>query len=134
MLRKSEVEFVETSRSRSRNRAMTAIEKQKMYRIRKKAQKTIEDLTYLAEHLEERQLDQIFTDETLIPFYRAIFYNQEADKKRIRKIVLRLIAEVLGTEEFALRFIPKEAQRLIRDTSNPMDLVQGLFFASMYST
>jgi hypothetical protein len=104
-----------------------------MYRIRKKAQKTIQDLTYLSQNLPERQLNQIFNDETLIPFCKAIFHREEADKKRIRKIILGLIAEVLGDEDFALRLIPEDAKRLISNTDNPMDLVESLFFASMYS-
>ena len=112
---------------------MTAVEKQKLYRIRKKTLKTVEYLTYLAENLPEKQINQIFNDNTLIPFFKAIFRNREADKKRIRKIILRLIVEVLGNEEFALSLIPKEARGLISDTSNPIELVESLFFTSMYS-
>ena len=131
MLRKSEVKFVETSKSKSG--AMTAVEKQKMYRIRKKAQKTIQDLTYLAQNLPERQLNQIFNDEALIPFCKAIFHREEADKKRIRKILLRLIGDILGDVDFALRLVPEGAKRLISNTDNPIELVEALFFTSMYS-
>ena len=131
MLRRSETKFIETRKGK--NEAMTAVEKQKLYRIRKKTLKTIEDLTYLAENLPEKQINQIFNDNTLIPFFKAIFHRREANKKRIRKIILRLIGEVLGNEEFALRLIPKEARRLISDTSNPINLVESLFFTAMYS-
>lgn len=131
MLTKSEVIFIEARKSN--NKAMTTAEKQRSYRIRKKALKTIEDLTYLAENLPEKQISQIFTDGTLIPFFKGIFHRPEADKKRIRKIILRLLADVLGDEEFALRLLPEEARRVISDTSNPADLVEALFFASMYS-
>jgi hypothetical protein len=131
MLRKSEVKFVGTSKSKSG--AMTAVEKQKMYRIRKKAQKTIQDLTYLAQNLPEKQLNQIFNDEALIPFCKAIFHREEADKKRIRKIISGLIGDVLGNQEFALRIIPEDAKRLISNTDNPIELVESLFFTSMYS-
>lgn len=131
MLRKSEVKFIEASKSKIR--AMTAVEKQKIYRIRKKAQKTIEDLTFLAENLPEKQLNQIFNDDTLIPFCKAILHRQEADKKRIRKIILRLIGEVLGNEDFALRLIPEEAKRLHAYTDDPIELIEALFFVSMYS-
>ena len=131
MLRKSEVKFVETSKSK--NGAMTAVEKQKMYRIRKKAQKTIQDLTYLAHNLPERQLNQIFNDEALIPFCKAIFHREEADKKRIRKILLRLIGDILGDVDFALRLVPEGAKRLISNTDNPIELVEALFFTSMNS-
>ena len=131
MLRKSEVKFVETSKSKSG--AMTAVEKQKMYRIRKKAQKTVQDLTYLAQNLPERQLNQIFNDEALIPFCKAIFHREEADKKRIRKIILPLIAEVLGDRNFVLKIIPVEARRQLSHVDNPIELVEGLFFTSMYS-
>ena len=112
---------------------MTASEKQELYRIRKKTLKAIEDLTFLAENLPESQISRIFNDSTLVPFFMAIFHRHDADKKRIRKIVLRLIGDVLGNEEFALRLIPEAARRLISDTSNPIKLVEGLFFTSMYS-
>jgi len=131
MLRRSEAKFIETRKGK--NEAMTAMEKQKIYRIRKKALKTIEDLTYLAENLPENQLNQIFNDNTLILFFKAIFHRREADKKRIRKIILRLIGDVLGDQEFALRMVPEEAKRLISNTDNPIELVEALFFTSMYS-
>jgi len=131
MLRKSEVRFIEARRGKSE--AMTAMEKQKIYRIRKKALKTIGDLIYLAENLPEKQLDQIFSVDVIVPFYKAILHRPEADKKRIRKIILRLIGDVLGDQEFALRMVPEEAKRLISNTDNPIELVEALFFTSMYS-
>lgn len=131
MLRRSETKFIETRKGK--NEPITAAEKQKLYRIRKKTLKAIEDLTFLAKNLPEKQINQIFNDNTLIPFFIAVFHRPDADKKRIRKIILRLIAEVLGDEEFALSLIPEEARRLISDTSNPIKLVEGLFFTSMYS-
>jgi len=131
LLRKSELTFVE--KSKSKGGPMTASDKQRSYRIRRKAQKVIEDLTYLAENLPEKQLDQIFNDNTLIPFCKAIFHRPEADKKRIRKIILRLIGDVLGEANFALELIPEEAKRLISNTDNPIELVEALFFAAMYS-
>jgi hypothetical protein len=131
MLTKSEVKFLEARKDQ--NKVMTSAEKQKSYRIRKKTLKTIEDLTYLAEKLPEKQISQIFTNDTLIPFFKAIFHRSEADKKRIRKIILGLIGDVLGDQKFALRIISEEAKRLISNTDNPMELVEGLFFASMYS-
>jgi hypothetical protein len=131
MLTKSEVEFIEARKGKSK--AMTTMEKQKSYRIRKKALKTIEDLTYLAESLPEKQINQIFNENTLTPFFKAVFHRPDADKKRIARITLRLIGDVLGNEEFALRLIPEEARKLISDTSNPIKLVEGLFFTSMYS-
>jgi hypothetical protein len=112
---------------------MMASDKQKMYRIRKKAQKTIEELTYLAQNLPEKQLKQIFSEAALIPFCKAILHRPEADKKRIRKIILGLIGDVFGDEEFALRMVPEDARRLISNTDNPLELVESLFFASMYS-
>jgi hypothetical protein len=131
MLTKSEVKFLEARKDQ--NKVMTSAEKQKSYRIRKKTLKTIEDLTYLAEKLPEKQISQIFTNDTLIPFFKAIFHRSEADKKRIRKIISGLIGDVLGNQEFALRIIPEDAKRLISNTDNPIELVEGLFFASMYS-
>ncbi len=131
MLRRSEVKFIETRKGK--NKVMTAAEKQKLYRIRKKTLKAIEDLTYLAESLPEKQVNQIFNEDTLTPFLKAVFHRPDADKKRIAKIILRLIGDVLGNEEFALRLIPEEARKLISDTSNPIKLVEGLFFTSMYS-
>jgi hypothetical protein len=131
MLRKGDVNFVEKSKGNSR--AMMASDKQKMYRVRKKAQKTIADLTYLAQVLPEKQLKQIFNDGTLIPFCKAILHRPEADKKRIHKIIRGLIGDVLGDQEFALRMVTEDAKRLISNTDNPVELVEGLFFASMYS-
>jgi predicted NAD/FAD-binding protein len=131
MLRKGEVNFVE--RRKGNSRVMMASDKQRMYRIRKKAQKTIEDLTYLAQNLPEKQLKQIFNGDTLTPLFKAIFHKADADKRRIRKIILPLIAEVLGDRDFVLRIIPEDARRLISNTDNPIELVEGLFFASMYS-
>jgi hypothetical protein len=87
----------------------------------------------LSQNLPERQLNQIFNDETLIPFCKAIFHREEADKKRIRKILLRLIGDILGDVDFALRLVPEGAKRLISNTDNPIELVEALFFTSMYS-
>lgn len=131
MLRKSEFRFIEKNKIRSK--AMTASDKQRMYRIRKKARKTIEDLAYLAENLPEKQLGQIFNEATLIPLCKAIFHRPEADKKRIRKIILPLIGDVLGNENFALRLVPEAAKRLISNIDDPIDLVEALFFTSMNS-
>jgi hypothetical protein len=131
MLTKSEVKFIEARKDK--NEAMTSVEKQRSYRIRKKALKTIEDLTYLAENLPEKQISQIFANDTLIPFFKGIFHRPEADKKRIRKIILGLVGDILGDQEFALRMVPEDAKRLISNTDNPIELVEGLFFASMYS-
>ena len=131
MLTKSEVKFLEARKDQ--NKVMTSAEKQKSYRIRKKTLKTIEDLTYLAENLPEKQISQIFTDDTIIPFFKGIFHRPEADKKRIRKIILGLIGDILGDQKFALRIVPEDARRLISNTDNPIELVEGLFFASMYS-
>lgn len=131
MLTESEIRFIEARKDK--NEAMTSVEKQKSYRIRKKALETIEDLTYLAENLPEKQISQIFTDSTLIPLFKGIFHRPEADKKRIRKIIRGLIGDVLGDQEFALRIVPEDARRLISNTDNPIELVAGLFFASMYS-
>lgn len=82
MLRKSEVNFVEKNKDNSG--AMTAAAKQRMYRVRKKAQKTIEDMTYLAQNLPEKQLKQIFNETALIPFCKAILHRPEADKTHSR--------------------------------------------------
>jgi len=131
MLRRTEINFIGTRKGK--NETMTAAEKQKLYRIRKKTLKAIEDITFLAENLPEKQISRIFNDNTLVPFFIAIFHRPDADKKRMRKIILRLIAEVLGNQEFALRIIPEDAKRLISNTDNPIELVEGLFFASMYS-
>lgn len=131
MLTKSEVEFIEARKGR--NGTMTTGEKQRSYRIRKKALKTIENLAYLAGNLPEKQISQIFTNDTLIPFFKVIFHRPEANKKRIRKIILGLIGDVLGDQTFALSMVPEDARRLISNTDNPIELVESLFFASMYS-
>lgn len=131
MLRRTEIKFVRGRKGK--NDIMTTAEKQELYRIRKKTLKAIEDLTFLAEDLPENQISQIFNDTTLVPFFMAIFHRPDAEKKRIRKVILRLIGEVLGNEEFALRLIPEAAKKYISDTSNPMKLVEGVFFTSMYS-
>lgn len=131
MLTKSEVEFIQARRDKKE--AMTSVEKQKSYRIRKKALMTIEDLTYLAENLPEKQISQIFTNDILIPFFKSIFHRREADRKRIRKIILGIVGDVLGDQEFALRMVPEDAKRLISNTDNPIELVEALFFTSMNS-
>ena len=58
MLTKSEVEFIEARKGR--NGTMTTGEKQRSYRIRKKALKTIENLAYLAGNLPEKQMQSDF--------------------------------------------------------------------------
>jgi predicted NAD/FAD-binding protein len=75
---------------------MMNAEKQRMYRIRKKAKKAIEDLTYLAEQLPEKQFYQIFNNANLIPFCKAIFHRPEVNKKHI----LMLLAEDFFQTEY----------------------------------
>ena len=111
---------------------MTNLEKQGLYRIRKKAIKTIEDLAFLANNLPESQLRQIFTSTNLYPLFQAIFHNPVADERRIGKIILDLVSGVLGDRDFVLGFVHDEARRVIGDSENPIELVEALFFASMY--
>ena len=56
-------------------------ESQFFERIEKQSKAAIEDLTLLAEHLEEEQLEQIFTPNTIEPLLRAILIPQEIKKK-----------------------------------------------------
>lgn len=113
---------------------MTAGEKQRLYRIRKKTLKTLNDFIYLANALPEKQLSQVFNDTTLIPLFTAILHRPDANKKRICKIVMHLIESVLGDAEFASRIVPKKAEFIIsKNEEDPSKVVEALFFASMCS-
>jgi len=50
-------------------------------RIEEQSKEAIKDLTLLAEHLEEEQLGQIFTNSTLEPLLRAILIPKEIKNK-----------------------------------------------------
>jgi hypothetical protein len=112
---------------------MTFAEKQKSYRIRKKALKTLEDMTFLANNLSVQQVSQIFNADTLIPFFKVVLHRADVDKRRVSEIVLELIAHVLGDKEFVMQFVHREAREILSRTDNPVELVEGLFFAAMYS-
>jgi len=82
----------------------TNADRQRLYYIRKVAQKEIEDLTKLAEILPEDQQNQIFNEDKLWPFLKALFnfsasygvttekgeliYTPEAEARRLRLIKL----------------------------------------------
>ena len=90
-------------------------------------------MIYVADNLPEKQLKQVFTDDTLTPLFRAILHRPDADKKRVCMIVLRLIGSVLGDEEFALRIVPREAKGWIsraKREEDPTKIVEALFFAA----
>ena len=113
---------------------LTAGEKQKLYRIRKKTLKTIDDLNYLANNLPEKQLKQIFNDSTVNPLMAAILHRPDADKKRICRIVVDLIGSVLGDVKFASRIVPKKAGfKIPKNEEDPSKVVEALFFAAMCS-
>ena len=131
MLIKTDIEFIENLKSKKGN--LTEDEKQKIFRIRKKTLKSIKDLTYVANNLPEKQLNQVFTDNTLEPLFIAILHRPDADKKRICTIVMDLIGSVLGDPEFAMRIVPREAKSWIteaKDAEDPTLIVKALFFAA----
>ncbi len=130
MLTKAEREFVNQVKNKTTN--LTALEKQKLYRIRNKSRRMLDDLTYLAQELPEKQLGQVFTGETILPFATAVLHRSDTDRKRICKIVTPLIGSVLGDQNFASRFIPEGGKWLLpKNEENPMKVVEALFFASM---
>jgi hypothetical protein len=131
LLIKTDIEFIENLKSKKGN--LTEDEKQKLFRIRKKTLKSIKDLTYIANNLPEKQLNQVFTDDTLEPLFISILHRPDADKKRICTIVMDLIGSVLGDAEFALRIVPREAKSWITDAQeaeDPTQIVKALFFAA----
>jgi hypothetical protein len=131
MLTSSDHKFIEATKEKKGK--LTDIEKQKLYRIRKKTLKSLNDLVYVANNLPERQLAQVFTDDTLIPLFKAILHRPDVDKKRICTIVIRIIGSVLADEEFALRIVPRGAKAWISRAVREEDLtgiVEALFFAA----
>jgi hypothetical protein len=131
MLRKSEARFVESRKVKSE--PMTFAEKQRSYRIRKKALKTLQDMILLAQNLPEKQVSQIFNADTLTPFFKVILHRSDVNKQRIAKIILELIADVLADKEFVMRFVHREARKMLSRTDDPIKLVEALFFTSMNS-
>lgn len=57
-------------------------ESQFFKRIEEQSRAAIKDLTLLAEHLEEQQLKEIFTNRTLEPLLRAILIPKEIKNKK----------------------------------------------------
>jgi hypothetical protein len=89
---------------------MTNAERQRLYRIRKRTVKALEDLTFIADKFPEKQLDEVFNDETILPLMTAMLHRKDLTKKRVCSLVYQLIGSVLGDAEFAERIVPKEAK------------------------
>lgn len=113
--------------------AMTNTEKQKLYRIRKKTLKTLDDLVFIADNFPEKQLDQVFNVDTILPLLSAMLKRQDLTKKRVCILVYHLIGSVLGDAEFASRIVPTEAKWMInkaKKTEDQTEIVRALFFAA----
>lgn len=62
--------------------------------VRKKAQAEIDDLTFLAQNLPERQLDRVFNQKTLSPFLESLFQREDLTNKKGR--LLDLASEIIS--------------------------------------
>jgi len=118
---------------RDKKGMMTNAEKQRLYRIRKRTIKALEDLTFIANNFPEKQLDAVFNDETILPLMTAMLHRKDLTKKRVCSLVYQLIGSVLGDAEFAETVVPKEAKWMIKKAKkdeDPTEIVRALFFAA----
>lgn len=105
--------------------------------IRKKAFQELEDLTFLAQCLPERQQNKVFNKDRVLPLIRAIFHIElemgEKDLQERRKRLLKLLEQVLyhiGDRTFALKLAPEVMKALIH-SADTLGL-KAIFVASMY--
>lgn len=67
-------------------------------RIKEQSSKAIKDLTLIAENLEEDQLEEIFTDKSLLPLIRALLEPRSKRVLNINSLLTTLVANKLMHE------------------------------------
>lgn len=67
-------------------------------RIKEQSSKAIKDLTLIAENLEEDQLEEIFTDKSLLPLIRALLEPRSKRVLNINSLLTILVANKLMHE------------------------------------
>ena len=71
---------------------------QDLKRIREKCDLAIRDLTLIAEKLDEKQLERIFTDKSLLPLIRALLEPRSKRVLKINSLLTILVANKLMHE------------------------------------
>lgn len=128
MLRKNVVQFVKYQKTLRENASLEQKkktfrpkERQAYSRIRRITLKAIEDMVLLLENLPEKQLEQIFNADNMMPFFKALFKVKIENRKRLAKlwhIVLsdasdyRNLVGFLGKDKYQLLMWTKQAERL----------------------
>lgn len=103
MLRKKDREWVKIQRKEYEEK--TGFVRQRDLRIRKKALKAIDDLTFLAQELSEDQAAQIFNADKLRPFIEAILTLRRSEEnerspvknERVFRISVMLLRKGMST-------------------------------------
>jgi hypothetical protein len=89
-------------------RAKSGSERTRLVHIRKVAKREIANLTTLAELLPEDQLNQVFTEEQLLPLFNAIFKLDESSQageellEKKRKRLLSLCYQVITLLDYPI--------------------------------
>jgi hypothetical protein len=116
-------------------------------RIRKEIDLALKDLTLLAEELPEKQLEKIFSAETLKPFFKALFQleikkakdhkdwlQKKKELKPRRDRLLKLSGAVLrtiGNGRFAVVLLPESLKFELDQMNSSVENLRVVFYAAM---
>jgi len=133
---------------RNMSPSSSAAERVRFFRIRKKAVKSIEYLTSIAKELPESQLKQVFNEETLAPFFKAVFSleieaknhkdyvkkkgSKEVKEKRRRMLKLSVaVLQIIGDYKFARAVVPEPVAPYLSAGFPPIDNIRALCYMSL---
>ena len=123
-------------------------ERVRYFRIRKKALKSIEYLTSVANELPESQLRQIFNEKTLTPFFKAIFslkieaknHKDYVQKKKVKEIkekrrrMMKLsvaVLHIIGDYNFVRAVVPEPVGPYLSAGFPPTENIKALCYMSL---
>jgi hypothetical protein len=131
-----------------RKKPMSSAERVRYLRIRKKVSESIEYLTGAAKELPEGQLKQIFNEETLTPFFKAVFNleieaknhkdyvkkkeSKEVKEKRRRMLKLSFaVLQIIGDYKFARAVVPEPVAPYLSAVFPPIENIRALCYMSL---
>ena len=128
--------------------SLSGAERVRYFRIRKKALRSIEYLTSVANELPESQLRQIFNEKTLTPLFKAIFslkikaknHKDYVQKKKIKEIrekrrrMLKLsvaVLKIIGDYNFVRAVVPEPVAPYLSIGFPPTENIKALCYMSL---
>jgi len=118
-------------------------------RIRKEIDLALKDLTLLAEGLPEKQLEKIFSAETLKPFFKTLFQleikgakdhkdwlqkKKELKPKRDRLLKLSgAVLRIVGDGRFAVALLPESLRFELDQMNSSVENLRAVFYTSMHA-